>query len=767
MQKHMNRWRLGATGVLTVLLVVACSVSAATRSQADEAADNSDTASITSVGPFGGNLWDVAIDPTSGTVYTVAKDTPNGFFKSTNGGELWTGITGYDLGGSTAIEINPEDGAVFVVFNRGTYRTTDGGTTMEQIIEDGSQAFLFAQDTLMMGSNQQPGTVNISTDEGDTFTNATVTEDTTIDLWWLADGITEGVFYAVGYDDDQGIHAYKTVDSGATWEALDMPEGMPASGSARIAVNPLDPTIVAMTAGYSENGYISTDSGATWTELEEGSESCVYDQEGRLYFGEQYSEDNGTTWNSLGQDEATGSALGGHNLTVDPNDVNVIYVDGMPGMEKSTDRGETWTQVNEGITGITIPDISQATDKNIVWAAGYNGIGKTENFLDENPTWQFPLLLDPGKSIWTQPDNPDVAVVGLLGAIKRTTDGGATWSENVAEDVLDHSLAVGDIIADVSDPNTLYAAVMTNEPNELKVGTVLISTDLGETWTDMELSDDASAQALSQASDGTLYVGVGGTGGDVNQTGIYTYNGSEWSKLTGAPEEEIIKISVDPSDDNTIYAVASQPYGNNNTGLFGFYKSEDAGATWTESTEGISENDTEYNSLAIQSSTNPTTLYLGAINSDGQGILYKSSDGGDTWGVLYTGLKDETYYTMIFDGVTTGSTRGLFTINSKAKVRVHKKAAESTPHRKRITLTLKDSVTNKILKHKHVKIMRKVHGEYERVKTVETNKHGKVTFTIKVRSGKTARVKAVWVPKNNAADEYTRSVSRVLTLRSE
>ena len=55
-------------------------------------ADNTGTADVQNLGPFGGDLWEAAGDSSNDYVYTVAKDSPNGFYRSNDGGENWTGF---------------------------------------------------------------------------------------------------------------------------------------------------------------------------------------------------------------------------------------------------------------------------------------------------------------------------------------------------------------------------------------------------------------------------------------------------------------------------------------------------------------------------------------------------------------------------------------------------------------------------------------------------------------------------------------------------
>lgn len=711
-------------------------------------ADNTETAAIENLGPFGGNLWDVALSSDGSKLYTVAKDSPNGFYWSDDDGATWNGLSGVDYGGGIGVEVD-SSGNVYVTFSQGLYKSTDEGQTFTRILEDNGNALLVVNDSLMMSSYQTPGTFYFSMDGGDTFTTSSIGSE---DIWNMA--ATSDAIYVQTMDSDYVAHLYKTIDNGSSWTELTIPTMQDTSAAVHVCIDASDTDRVGLAAGFSgEDNYVSTNGGSSWVATGTNSVTgwCSFDTTGRLYMGELYSDDL-TSWTALGGDGSETTALGGHFLLANPNDVNTLYADGMPGLSVSTDRGVTWEDINEGISGVTITDISQANDKDVVWAAAYNGIAKTDNFTSGNPTWTFPVLEDPGTAIWVNPSDPNIVVVGEIGAIRRTTDGGDTWSTNDASEFLEHRYQVDEIVADVSDSNTLYAAVENGDPNYPKMGMVLRSTDQGVSWEDLAITDDVSAQTITQTSDGKLFVGVGADTGSDYLTGTYVYENSSWTELDGAPAEDIIKILADPDDASIIYAV----------GTSGFYRSSDGGTTWDQITSGLDDL-RSFTSLAIQASTTPNTLYLGATNFFNQGVLFKSTDGGDTWGLQYTGLQEETFYTLIFDGVTAGTSRGLFDIKSKAALTV-KAAKKKVPvlSKAKLTITLKDGVTGKKLKKQNVKFFQKSGKKFEKIDTVKTNNKGQAEVEVRIRKAKKYQFKATWKPKGNTAEEYASATSDIV-----
>ncbi len=770
MRRNVSISHLVITGV-AFLCVLIVPVYAADDFGGDEGADapvadNTDTAAVENLGPYGGDLWDVAVDTTNSVVYTVAKDSPNGFYKSTDGAQNWTGISGVDYGGGTAVEVDLATGAVYVMFSGGLYKSEDLGETFTQISENSGNGLLFANDTLVIGGTRTASTVSMSTDGGATFEDVQFSEAEDEYIWDIDYSADTDEFFIYSQEQSSNTnHLYRSADAGASWDEITLPTEVETVTEGRFAVNPLDGLNMIVTAGYAVNAFYSSDGGANWTEAGSASSGVTFDQTGRAWIAEQYSEDGGVTWESYDDDNHS-SAIGGHNVTVDPSNENVVYADGMPGLAVSTDRGITWADSNEGILGVTISDISQAADKDIVWAAAYNGIAKTDNFTDEIPTWQFPVLEEPGFAIWTDPANPEVAVAGVINGTRRTTDGGVTWSEYAGTDLLESYEVFDEIINDINDTSILYAAISNNDPSSPKTGAVLRSTDQGITWEDLNLPDSGSAQTITQAPNGDLYVGLGAESDIDGETGIYKYSADTWEKLAGTPDQDIVKIIADPDDENSVYAIAGQLYNNGAEDTFGFYKTTDAGATWTNVTDGLGQL-RNFTSMALQASTDPNTLYIGAENFYSQGVLFKSADAGETWALQYTGLQDETFYTMIFDGVTLGSSRGLFDIKSKADLSIKKGELLKKKNKQVIKATLKDAVTDKKLSQQKVRLMKKTNSGFKLIDTARTNNRGKVEFKVALKGKKSIKYKVQWNPKDEYLEEYVSATSDQVSVKAK
>src|SRR5262245_23484446 len=78
----------------------------------------------TSIGPFGGSIQSMAIDPQNpSTLYT---GTSSGIFKSTDGGTSWNSIS--DVIAAWTLAIDPGTPSTLYAGGVGLFKSTDGGT---------------------------------------------------------------------------------------------------------------------------------------------------------------------------------------------------------------------------------------------------------------------------------------------------------------------------------------------------------------------------------------------------------------------------------------------------------------------------------------------------------------------------------------------------------------------------------------------------------------------------------------------------------------
>ncbi len=247
------------------------------------------------------------------------------------------------------------------------------------------------------------------------------------------------------------------------------------------------------------------------------------------------------------------------------------------------------------------------------------------------------------------PGTPDTLYIGVCdGGVWRSTDYGRTWTP-----IFDGQPtgSIGAIAVAPSDPSTLYVASGEGlQRPDLSVGDgVYRSTDGGATWTHVGLADGQQIPSLAvdPRDPRRVFAAVlGHPYGPNAERGLFrtTDGGASWEKVlfldadTGADD-----VVVDPAHPDVVYVTFWQgrqgpwEYGNDyGGGNGGIYKSTDGGDTWARLGGGLPDHLVQAH-LAIAPSR-PERLYavlattLGSAYQSGEGqALYRSDDAGATW----------------------------------------------------------------------------------------------------------------------------------------
>jgi len=257
-------------------------------------------------------------------------------------------------------------------------------------------------------------------------------------------------------------------------------------------------------------------------------------------------------------------------------------------------------------------------------------------------------------TIAVHPSNSDVIYVGFArGGVWKTIDGGTNWTP-IFDDQL--FLAIGDIEIDPQDPNTVYVGTGDPNISSLPfVGDgIYKSSDAGATWTNIGLTDTRiSSRILVDPTDSDkLYVGTMGIPFEpTTDKGLYRSvdGGQTWEQsLFVSDTAGIIDIVINPENPDILYAASWNRVRNNQRSLVHgedakIWKTVNGGETWTVLQGGLPIGDLGRIGLTM-SAQNPDkvyALYIGP-NSRLYGI-YRTEDGGDTWSELPTTGEFEFY----------------------------------------------------------------------------------------------------------------------------
>jgi len=635
----------------------------------------------TSIGPFGGSIQSLAIDPQNPT--TLYAGTNSGIFKSTDGGTSWISINSMFFVGSLAID--PQNSDTLYAGGYGVFKSVDGGINWS---EASSGIFPMSQNGPGYGNvlslvidPQHPDTLYAGTARG-------LYKSVDGSATWKAAGaglptlpVAPGVSVALNVDrltiDPQNPntlytlvslpHAFgngglvccstaifKTTDGGASWNALAPPVGrlpsfdMPSPIST-IAIDPQNPKTVYAVEPRAPALFKSVDGGATWSTVNSGiapfalaidpqNPNTLYASTNDGFFK---SADGGTNWTAA----ASGLPGGVGLVAIDPQHPTIVYAArGMNGLFKSVDGAANWTSMNSGMSTWSIRALAiDPHNSSSIYAAV--------------PFWQGGVLKTEGGSKWTSlsstlpnfypvvlaidPQNPKTLYAGTYagdfgpaGGIFKSTDGGVTWS--AATSGLPEVLReVSALAIDPKSPNTILAGTDQGVFKSIDAGASWNKSNIGlpDTYISALTIDPQTPRTVYASGSGRLFKSLDG--------------GVRWGALDFPANVEAGVLAIDPQNSNVVYAGSYK----------GLFKSTDAGASWTASGMGLPTG--PWMSALVIDPQNPSTLYTGfsgaeldSCNFPCSGFndgVFKSIDAGATWTAVNSGLTTQHVTSLAID----------------------------------------------------------------------------------------------------------------------
>jgi photosystem II stability/assembly factor-like uncharacterized protein len=181
------------------------------------------------------------------------------------------------------------------------------------------------------------------------------------------------------------------------------------------------------------------------------------------------------------------------------------------GVFKSLDRGSTWAAASNGLTNPSVSAIAVDPQGVAVYVATRAGIFRS---ADGGATW---TSVSAALAIWSLAIDPTGSVfAGATDVILKTTDGGATWSTVFALPNPGSNFQQFDTIAiDPFSPSTVYAGSQYVGPQSFRGtgGLLKRTTDGGATWTafaqDHFILQQIYALAIDPSGPGRMYVATG------------------------------------------------------------------------------------------------------------------------------------------------------------------------------------------------------------------------------------------------------------------
>jgi photosystem II stability/assembly factor-like uncharacterized protein len=336
--------------------------------------------------------------------------------------------------------------------------------------------------------------------------------------------------------------------------------------------------------------------GAHWLRVlppEDGGEGAVFFTDGTDLYR---SRDGMRTWQPLRPDVAGGYSLARAGTT--------LYVGTAGGYATSTDEGDTWTETNPGfaVAHVTVTpggEVALAANTSLVVGAG--------------PTRTLPAAVEFLGHVGER------LLLGTADGVLASDDLGVTWTPE-REGMVDEGFSV--VAPHPQCPNRVLLGSRCS-------GGAYRTVDYGNSWLpvttyfhyvmgyhfDLRVPDrvwGVTDDQLLRSDDG----------------------GVNWDPVTQSAHFHA--FAQDPTDPDTLLlgSVGSGTYADDEMTV---YRSEDGGAVWTRSSDGLPSGSTASAHVLLFAPDDPSVVLLGTYKGDvshdqGSGIgLFRSTDGGSTW----------------------------------------------------------------------------------------------------------------------------------------
>jgi photosystem II stability/assembly factor-like uncharacterized protein len=242
------------------------------------------------------------------------------------------------------------------------------------------------------------------------------------------------------------------------------------------------------------------------------------------------------------------------------------------------------------------------------------------------------------------PSQPKTFYMGVAsGGLFRTADGGATWIA-----ITDGKVPVGSTgcvaVAD-SDPNVIYLGTGSDDVrSNVSTGRGMYkTTDGGQTWKFIGLynAGQIGSVRIHPTNPSIVWVTAQGDAFKSNsERGVFktTDGGQTWHKVLFISDQVgAMDLEIQPGDPNVVYAWMSRLERKPWTIISGsreggFYKSTDGGEHFTKITTGLPGELIGKANLAV-TAANPKRIYA-LVEAKPGGGLYRSDDAGETWSLV-------------------------------------------------------------------------------------------------------------------------------------
>ncbi len=627
-----------------------------------------DALSWTQLGPgnVGGRIRAIAVHPTDPNIVYIGA-VAGGVWKSTDGGASWASLNDFMANLAVcSIVINPNNpntiyaGTGEGFFNldairgAGIFKSTDAGASWSQLPSTNNSDFYYVNDldfdkvNNVLYAATRLGLYS-SNDGGASFTPLVTGSGSDVHCTDIEIGYTNPttIYAAFGLFNQSEI--WVSNDGGSSFS-----QSVSVTGAGRIemASSKSNPAVAyASFMDLSTNGTMlmgyTNDAGGSWFQTNVPGPSYAGESTytgSQAWYGNILSvdpdnantflaggidnwktTDGGTNWTQKTNWYTEAGAppyahADQHAICFAPSNSNIAYLGNDGGIYKSTNKGETWTAMNNNLF-ITQFYYGTVNSTGTVYAGGLQDNGTTRSTGSTN--WSEILGGDGGATEIDFNNGNNIYMEYVNFAFFKTTDGGSTFFKAMT------GIPTGPNLYDGTTDRTQFITPFSMDPNNsgtLVGGTYRVwrTTNGASNWSAIssDLTGDGSgtsgatisAVTIAKGNSNVIYAGC--SNGKVQVT---TDGGSSWNlRISGLPNLSVTRINTDPNNPATAYVTFSGYQASSK-----IYKTINYGSNWTNISGNLPNIPTN---CAVVNPANGNNLFVGTDLG-----IFSTTDGGSTW----------------------------------------------------------------------------------------------------------------------------------------
>lgn len=422
-----------------------------------------------------------------------------------------------------------------------------------------------------------------------------------------------------------GDELWKSTDNGINWTQIT--SGLPTSNIQRIAlgVSPNNPSYVYALIGKADDQgflglYRSSNSGLSYTLMSSSPNLLGYEPDGSDVGGQAFydlslavsstdaqcitvggvnvwqSSNGGSTWTLKSHWYGAGGVpdvhADVHEINYLPGSGSTLFSCNDGGIFKSTDNGNSWTDISGNLTIAQQTEIGLSSSNQNLIVAGHQDNGSN---LYSNSGWTNIFGGDGGDCFIDRTNNNTLYFSYVNAEFHRSYDGGATETQ-ITTGMTGDADFYSRWYQDPVSANTLWAAGRQY---------IWKSTNQGTTWTELDYgygSGSIKAIAVAPSNTNIIYIiNEDAVSRSSNGAGYFDENVTGTLPVTSAALTDIIVSNTDP--DNIWVSFSGYSAGNK------VFHSTDGGLNWVNISNGLPN--LPFNTLVYVNNNANDAIYVG------------------------------------------------------------------------------------------------------------------------------------------------------------